>query len=387
MFRLKVSLILLKMKIENKINEQSKAIQAWIKNNYQGTINAVTGFGKCKVGLDAINLIYNQAIVSNINIDKFSVLIVTPTTEIKKEWVKEFKKWKMLHILKHVDIQCVNTCSKYKNRNYSIGIFDEVHNYLGNTFYNVFKNNIFKRKICLSASIPGEHFHQLFIEQKCPIIYQMNIKKALELELINNFKVYNIGVNLTKNENKRYTFLSNKINEASIKGYNAWDLIGQRKNLIYDASNKYKLLEEIKKYFNSYGIIFTQSKKSAEKVQKIVENSLVHHSGLTSKKRTEVIKLFSDGRTKEKILSSAMTLDEGVTLPRLQFAIILANTSKEKQFIQRTGRVVRLEKNKKESIIIRIYCKNTIEENWLNKSQSKVKNIYINKNKIDTLWI
>jgi superfamily II DNA or RNA helicase len=374
------------MKIENKINEQSKAIKSWVNNNYLGTINAVTGFGKCKVGLDAINLVYNQAIEAKANIDKFSILIVTPTTEIKKEWVKEFKKWKMLHILKHVDIQCVNTCSKYNNRSYSIGIFDEVHNYLGNTFYNVFKNNNFKRKICLSASIPSEHFHQLFIEQKCPIIYKMNIDKALELELINNFKVYNIGVHLTKAENRRYTFLTNKINEASLKGYNAWDLIGQRKNLVYDASSKYKLLEDIKQYFNSYGIIFTQSKKSVERVKDIVDNCLVHHSGLTPKKRTEVIKLFSDGRTKEKILSSAMTLDEGVTLPRLQFAIILANTSKEKQFIQRTGRVVRLEENKKESIIIRIYCKNTVEENWIKKSQDKVKNIYINKNKIDTLW-
>lgn len=375
------------MKVENKINEQSKAIQSWVDNNYLGTINAVTGFGKCKVGLDAINLIYTRAITANANIDKFSILIVTPTIEIKKEWFKEFKKWKMSHILKYVDIQCVNTCSKYQNKSYSIGIFDEVHNYLGNTFYNVFKNNFFKRKICLSASIPPEHYNQLFFEQKCPIIYKMNIDKALELELINNFKVYNVGIKLTKSENARYTFLTNKINEASLKGYNDWDLIGQRKNLVYDASNKYKLLEEIKHYFNSYGIVFTQSKKSVERVKDIVNNCLVHHSGLTSKKRTEVIKLFSDGRTKEKILSSAMTLDEGVTLPRLQFAIILANTSKEKQFIQRTGRVVRLEENKKESVIIRVYCENTIEENWVKKSQCKVKNIYINKNKIGTLWI
>jgi len=373
--------------LENKSLEQKKAVNNWIKNNCLGTINAASGFGNCKVGLDCINYIYNL-LESQIKEDKskFKILIVTPTTEIKNEWFKEFKKWKLSNLLEFVDIQCVNTCCKYRNRKYSLGIFDEVHNYLGNSFYNVFKNNLFKRKLCLSASIKQEFYYQLIVEQKCPVVYQLNIDKALNLNLINTFKVYNLGVELTAKEKNQYNYLTNKIEFNKKQGYNSWDLIGQRKNIVYNAHNKYEILKVLKQYFNSYGIIFSQSKNSAEKVNKIIENSLVHHSGLSKKERDNVIKLFSDGRTKEKILSTAMTLDEGVSLPRLNFAIILSGTSKERQFVQRTGRVVRLEKNKKESIIIRLYCKNTIEENWLRESQKKVKNLFISKEKISDIW-
>jgi superfamily II DNA or RNA helicase len=373
---------------KNKIEEQKIAIEKWVNSNYSGTINAVTGFGKCKVGIDAINLVYTKLLENTKNdISKFKILIVTPTTEIKKEWVKELKKWKCEHLLQFIDIQCIKTCYKFNNKKYSLGIFDEVHNYIGNTYSNVFKNNYFKRKICLSASIPSVHYDYLYNVLKCPIIYTMSIDKALKLNLINDFKVYNLGIELSFKERKSYNNLTRRIDENSLKGFKSWDLIGMRKNIIYSAENKFKILTVLEKHFSSYGIIFTQSKEAANKVSSILNNCLVHHSGFTTKNRNEIIKTFSDGRTKEKILSTAMTLDEGVSLPRLQFAIILANTSKEKQFIQRVGRVVRLEKGKKESIILRVYCKNTVEEQWIKKSQSSTKNIFIRHSEIEKIWI
>lgn len=368
--------------LENKINEQKKALDSWINNNYLGTVNAVTGFGKCKVGIDAIDyLLSKYDYHSNI-----SILIVVPTTHIKNEWLKEIKKWKKLKILNHLTIECINSVYKFKGKKFSLGIFDEVHNYFGGEYSKLFLNNYFKRKLCLSASIPSIHYYSLIHVLKCPIIYTMNVQKALKLELVNKFSVYNIGIELTEHERVLYNDLTKEIDIASAKGVRLWSLINKRKELVYNATNKFNFLKKNNHLFKDYGLIFSQSKESAEKVLNFIDDCLVHHSGYSKKKRDENVKLFSDGRTKNKILSTAMTLDEGANLPRLSFAILLSSSSKEKQFVQRIGRVIRLEEGKKPSTIIRLYCKNTVEENWINSSQKKVKNIFIKETKIQEIW-
>ena len=83
-------------------------------------------------------------------------------------------------------------------------------------------------------------------------------------------------------------------------------------------------------------------------------------------------------RTKIKRISSAKTLDEGVTLPRLEFAVIASGSSKPKQMIQRVGRCLRLDVEGKHAVIIRLYVKDTVEENWISNAQKGFKVVNIN---------
>lgn len=364
----------------NKDIEQKKALNLWWKNGAKGTIEAATAFGKCRLGVMA------SAHIFNLN-PKCKILIVVPTTVIKDDWLAEFKKWMCNHIIRggHIDIQCINTARDYKKNHYDLIILDEIHNYLqGIENGKVYKNNSYDRILGLSATIDNSLVQE--INKIAPICYSMDLNTAVELGLVSGYTVLNIGIDLTSEEKKLYDAYTVKIDYAyQMHGVRSWKNISARKELLYHATNKIKIIEKLVSLFdNDYGIIFSMTKDYADEVHKIFEDSSIpHHSGISKKNRIINLKKFSDGRTKIKLISSAKTVDEGVTLPRVKFAIILAGSSKPRQSIQRVGRVIRLADDKDKAYIIRVYVKDSKEEQWVSNSQSKLK--CINLSSIDEL--
>ena len=57
-----------------------------------------------------------------------------------------------------------------------------------------------------------------------------------------------------------------------------------------------------------------------------------------------ILQNFADGRT--QVLLSMKCLDEGVDIPRAEYAIFCASTGNPRQFVQRRGRVLRKSKDK-----------------------------------------
>tara|TARA_R110002012_G_scaffold59679_1_gene156297 strand:- start:11375 stop:12490 length:1116 start_codon:yes stop_codon:yes gene_type:complete len=360
---------------QKKDKAQREAANEWVKAGFFGTIEAATAFGKTRLG---IMIISHYAKKANY---EFKALIVAPTVAIQAEWKKEFKKWGENRVLiECVEIYCINTARDFEQEYYDIGVFDEIHNYVnGEINSKIFHNNKFEKILGLSASIDDAILHH--IEKIAPICYTLNVYDALELGLISEFTIYNIGVNLTDWELKQYQDLTNSINYAREKfKKTAWGKIGQRKSLIYKAANKLKVIQEIADHFKGkYGIVFSQTKDYANLVQKSLgETCVPHHSGLGKKSRVANLNKFADGRTKIKEISSAKTLDEGVTLPRLEWGVIATGSSKEKQMIQRVGRLLRLDIEGKHAVMFRLYSRNTVEESWLYSAQKGFKIIDIN---------
>ena len=359
----------------NKDKIQRDALNAWVKAGCRGTIEAATAFGKTRVGILAI-CHYAKKVDYN-----FKALIVVPTTAIQDEWAKEFKKWGENRVfIECVEVYCINTAREFKELFYDLGVFDEMHNYInGEVNSKVFHNNTFDKILGLSASIDDSILHPL--SQIAPICYALNVYDALELGLISEFTIYNIGINLTEWEFKQYQKLTSTINYAK-ETFNktAWGKIGERKTLIYKAADKLRVIQEIAEHFRGkYGIIFSQTKDYANLVNKVLGDTCVpHHSGLGKKTRVANLKAFADGRTKVKEISSAKTLDEGVTLPRLEWGVIAAGSSKEKQMIQRAGRLLRLDIEGKHAMMFRLYARNTVEQTWLNSAQKGFKIVNIN---------
>ena len=56
--------------------------------------------------------------------------------------------------------------------------------------------------------------------------------------------------------------------------------------------------------------------------------------------RQEIIDMFSKGKSLQAIVA-IKCLDEGVNIPAIQYAFIMASTTDPKEFIQRRGRVLR----------------------------------------------
>jgi len=346
-----------------------------VKNNCKGTIELATGGGKTRIGVLAISHYAKQANY------EFKALIVTPTTAIQDEWRKEFKKWGESRVLTEcVEVYCINTAREFEQEYYDIGVFDEMHNYInGEINQRVFKNNKFEKILGLSASIDNKLVYLL--NTIAPICYALSVYDALELGLISEFTIYNLAIELTEEERLEYNRLTSSINYArETYGKHSWGNIGKRKTILYAAKNKMGHIQSISKLFSErYGIVFSQTKDYANEVEQLLGDVCVpHHSGLGKKARIANLKKFADGRTRVKRISSARTLDEGVTLPRLEFAVIAAGSSKPKQMIQRVGRTLRMDIEGKHAIVIRLYVKDTVEENWLNSSQAGFKVVNIN---------
>jgi superfamily II DNA or RNA helicase len=355
---------------------QREVLNAWHKNNYKGTAELATGTGKTRIGVLAASYLAKKA---NYN---YKILIVTPTTVIQQEWENEFKLWKESKVFEScVQVECINTARNFKTTDFDLLIADEIHRYLGGQInLKLFKNNKFPKILGLSGTIEDNLLQEL--NKIAPIHYSLNLDSAVEIGLVSEFTVYNIPVELNINERKEYIKLS-KIIEYSWQAYSihSWKNISDRKNILYNAKSKIKLLEKLIKVFdnNSYGIIFSMTKDYANIVKnKLGDKCIVQHSGISKKNRIKSLKEFSDGRTKTRIISTAMVLDEGVNLRRIEYAILTANSSKGRQQLQRVGRVCRLGKDNKHAIIVRIYCKNTKEESWLETSQKGLKVVNLN---------
>lgn len=360
---------------QEKDRVQRKALNCWVKAGCKGTIELATGAGKTRIGVLAISHFAKKADY------EFRALIVTPTTAIQEEWKREFKQWGEGRVLTEcVEIYCINTARTFEGEYFNILVADEIHNYpVGEINSRLFENNEFKFVLGLSASIDDSVLEALL--KIAPVCYTLNVYDALELGLISDFTIYNIAVKLNDKEQKEYDRLTKAIDyHSSVYRRPSWRNVGLRKTLLYNAAGKMKVIKQISdKYKDNYGIVFSQTKDYANSVREMLGDiCLPHHSGLNAKSRIANLKKFADGRTKVKRISSARTLDEGVTLPRLEFAVISSGSSKPKQQIQRVGRVCRLGPEGKHAIVIRLYTENTVEENWINSAQKGFKIININ---------
>jgi superfamily II DNA or RNA helicase len=67
-------------------------------------------------------------------------------------------------------------------------------------------------------------------------------------------------------------------------------------------------------------------------------DSLKYHSGLSSEQRKTTLRYFTQNGG---ILAAVHCLDQGVDIPRVDGAIILASSSNPREYIQRRGRILR----------------------------------------------
>ncbi|MEK6861678.1 MAG: helicase-related protein, partial [Nanoarchaeota archaeon] len=310
------------------------------------------------------------------------VLIISPTQIIRdKEWKEQFEKWSTIEF-NDVTSHCIQTCYKLMNTHWDLIVCDEIHRYIPKNdtveykYYKFFQNNTWDKILGLSASISKDISFRL--NKIAPVIYSIDTNKARELEIVAPFDIYNISVELTKLEKFAYDSLSKQIDIAKFRGYHAWKAINKRRTLLYNAFNKTETIKSIIDYMKGQGIIFSQHIEYADNISKIVYpygGCVSYHSGIDKKERQVRLDRFINNEV--RLISAATALDEGLNIPNLKFAVIAAGTSKERSFIQRLGRIIRLLPGKK-AILIRLYVKETQDEKWLKSSQIGYKTQFIN---------
>lgn len=377
---------------------QTDAINNWKLNNYQGIFDMATGTGKTFTALGAITEIFNTK-------KRLIVIICCPYIHLVEQWSDEaslfnidsikcfgdyndyekrikrnFTKYKQ----KSLDFICLIVSNatfrteKFQNliKNYineTLIVVDEAHNF-GSYELSKTLNEKYPYRLALSATLDrygdenGTNLLYSFFGKKC---IEYTLEDAIIQGKLTQYIYHPVIVSLDEDEWDEYIELSKKIskyhnisdfqNNQSLK-----NLLIKRARLIAGAKNKIdKLIEVIKPYKNENNLLIycgavkygdydyencKDEKKQIELViKKLYDTYKMKLRKFTSEEDYETRKLIKQAYINGDLqaLVAIKCLDEGVNIPAIKTAFILASSTNPKEYIQRRGRVLRLYKGKK----------------------------------------
>jgi len=371
---------------------QQEAVENWIKNNGRGSFKMATGTGKTITALAAAITLYEK-----FNLK--AMVIICPYRHLVSQWATECRKFGFNPILAfesrgswdstlsnalynaspgNQNFVCVVTTNKtfsqsgFKNKlryfpEKSLIIADEAHNLGASNLKSCLPERI-KLRLALSATperwFDEEGTNRLF-DYFGPVLEpQLTLKDAIKMKALVPYRYYPILVELTEDEEEEYLSISQKIMKIfQQKGDDHEEdprltaLLTKRARLIGTASNKIIALKEImKNKLNQTHMLFycgdgtVEEAVTEEEVRHIdaVCKILGFEMGIQIARYTAETAI-SDREVLQKKLDSGelqglvaiRCLDEGVDIPSVRTAIILASSRNPRQFIQRRGRVLR----------------------------------------------
>lgn len=256
-------------------------------------------------------------------------------------------------------------------------LVDEAHNFGSYKLRTTLKES-YDFRIGLSATIE-RHNDEIgtqslfdFFGEKC---IEYSLEQAIEDEKLTKYKYYPVVIYLTEEELEKYIELSEEIKKNMRKNiYGEWELtiLGkkyalERAKLIASAENKISALEKvIEVYKQDKNIlvycgaanlltedkdgIYESEQRQIDVVTDLLGNKLnMNVAQFTARENIverEIIKeQFASGDSIQALIA-IKCLDEGVNIPQVDKAFILASTTNPKEYIQRRGRVLRLSPNK-----------------------------------------
>ena len=392
---------------------QEDAIVSWVGENYRGIFDMATGTGKTFTGLGAISKIsedLNDYLVVIIvcpyqhlvdqwveDIEKFNMNpIICYSSSPQKDWKnrlsKSIRDQKLRDEKRFISIISTNATfasdffqnaiSKIKSK--ILLVVDEAHNFGAKNLQKLLDDR-FDYRLALSATLDrhndeeGTNLLYSFFGKKC---IEYSLKRAIKEGKLTEYEYIPVLVYLNRDELTDYENISYEMAKHVIKGRNGkpkLDSYGEilaikRSRVVAGALNKLtKLKEEIEKYKNDHYIlvycgatsILNPSKDSSDTdeqdVRQIiaVTNILGNELGIkcarfTSEENVDERRMikehFQNGDDLQAIVA-IKCLDEGVNIPGIRTAFILASSTNPKEYIQRRGRVLRIAKGKDYAVI------------------------------------
>lgn len=371
---------------------QEEARTAWFENDCNGFLVMATGTGKTWTAIYSAKQLAER--------EEINIVICAPYIHLLKQWAEDLEKvfseativlvssenptWDQQIIdafiaRKHGDYKQLiivstivsfnserfsNAFGKFKENN--LLIVDEAHNYK-NRDDELHKQ--FKYMLGLSAtpySGKSAQSGQELISFFGGLVYSLPIEKALELKCLVKYNYYPLFVYSSENEEQRFKTETSKMiscfrdgvlidPEKFMKAHRA------RLRVIAMAEEKIGKLEEVLDFckvtdhFIVYcgdGKTFQEDgteKKHIQTVKNILAKKGFKPSQFTAKEsmdeRMTLVDMFNKGEIDS--LVAIRCLDEGINIPSITDALILASNDSYREFVQRRGRILRLYDNKK----------------------------------------
>jgi superfamily II DNA or RNA helicase len=380
---------------------QDVAVQKWIASDFKGIFEMATGTGKTITSLFCVKEFFSR--------EPYGVVVILcPLIHLVTQWKEEVDKFNIDSVLcfgsskdwipelqtKIQSIELAETLKAGEQKNLALIctnatffsdkflkvlastklnkmiLADEVHN-IGTEFaLSKLPSDIVFR---LALSATPERFgdqegtERLFVYFG-GVICTLDLHDAIfKLNVLSHY-VYEIHeVQLTEKEFKEYRELTRRIAQLITSDFDNESspqlsrLLLERANLLNRAAGKVKLLRELlAQNSNIKKTLFYCAPGQIDEVNQLLtkELNIISHR-ITyredRKKRAEIIKNFENDNY--QALTAIRCLDEGVDIPVVECAFILASSSNPREFIQRRGRILRKAEGKKIARIVDIMAR------------------------------
>lgn len=373
---------------------QINAINKWEEYGYIGIFDMATGTGKTFTSCGAILRLKEKK-------GRVLVIVCCPYTHLVNQWYEQVIKFEIPAIkcfgakqkyLKELDrlvskfkrkvinFMCLITTNAtfqaehiqkiyIDNLDNCLLVADEAHNFGAFNLSKTLENKC-RYRLALSATIErknddiGTQAIYDFFGKKC---IEYSLEKAIAEGFLSNYYYYPIVVTLNSEELEQYLELTRKISKWAVipnhennETYKMYLI--KRSRLIAGAKNKITKLYEIIQNFKDKnnllvycGAIKYDSEKitsnTSEEIRQI--NKIVNDlnniysikateftSNENNEERQNIINAYKNSEI--QALVAIKCLDEGVDIPSIETAFILASSTNPKEYIQRRGRVLRL---------------------------------------------
>ncbi len=372
-------------------NYQQKAVENWFANKGRGTLKMATGSGKTITALAIATQLYQK-------IGLQVLLVVCPYRHLVTQWARECENFNLKPLLAFENVR--NWQSQLSTELYNVHsgnqrfltvittnaslmtdglqsqlkyfpdktliIGDEAHNFGSPKLEASLPRNIGLR-LALSAT-PERYFDDwgtevLFDYFGSVLQPELTLADAIRQGALVHYLYYPILVELTESESFIYAKLTKRIgwaltNEKDLqKNDTLTSLLMQRARLIGSAANKLSALRELmtERLHTSHtlfycgdgsveGVLSEENSRQLAAVTRLLGTELGYRVNTYTAEtplgeREELRRQFESGELQG--LVAIRCLDEGVDIPAIQTAVILASSSNPRQFIQRRGRVLR----------------------------------------------
>jgi superfamily II DNA or RNA helicase len=383
--------------------DQIDAVNAWIDNDFRGTIVYSTGTGKTEIAFECAKRVAcaypSPSSTLNILLMVPRIILIEQNTRrlvsygIPKDKIGEyFGERKQIREITICTYQSIIRNLDIIRRSNMV-IFDEIHliRDTAKIFSKIFDVVIEDHKkaiLGLTATLDEKDLSKYnTILTLLPPVKRYPIKNAVNDKRLAKPIVIPLKVNLTEKEQKDYDTYSTKIKRISnrFKKYDAesmtlllrkggfvsgmakaWFLnVRKRKLLLSCAENKLVSALNLitKKFPNEKIMVFSETIDSITKLRNMLElegtKAMIIDSNINSRKRKSILNQWG---IEFYPLLSVHTLEIGFDIPQVRIEVILATTSNMNQVIQRIGRVIRKQEGKDVALIYVIYVSDTKDD-------------------------
>jgi superfamily II DNA or RNA helicase len=386
---------------------QGEALVSWASHGRFGVVEAVTGTGKTRVGIEAAG----EALA-----DGLKVVVCVPTLVLQEQWHRVITDAGLRRVgrvgggshdtfLKNdVLIGTVQTLRNSKklltgtDQGYML-IVDECHRVGAPTFQSALDTR-YIRRLGLTATFERSDSRLKDLEaffQGSPV-FHIDYERAVREGIVAHYVVARVGVDFTDEEQDLYVEADATCREsrgrllraglpaepfgdfmeavAALAQADSGPLAGEAKRYLDAFSRRALVLSLAQGKVDAVRVLapviatasgcllFTMRVAGAEQAAALLREQGVPvvaiHGGSTGDEREEALSLLRTGGL--AAVAAPRILDEGVDVPDADLGVVIATSSRRLQMIQRMGRVLRLKKDGRRARFVLLYVRGTAED-------------------------